>query len=147
MTPPCAWSSPLQRAFTSFPSGGVGTALLTLRFFAGLIAAFEAVSAVRAAPSIMAISLALPAMFAGLALLPGVLMPAASAILAIEGIFILCGPGAQNLALLDSPIALLEFAVMTASMTVLGPGAASIDARLFGRREIPIGDGRRPPDL
>jgi hypothetical protein len=41
--------------------------------------------------------------------------------------------------LLDSRMALFEFVVMAAVVSVLGPGAMSVDSRLFGRREIPIG--------
>jgi hypothetical protein len=36
-------------------------------------------------------------------------------------------------------MALFEFVVMAAAVSVLGPGAISVDSRLFGRREIPIG--------
>ena len=35
---------------------------------------------------------------------------------------------------------LLEVAVVAAALILLGPGAFSIDARLFGRREITIPD-------
>jgi len=39
----------------------------------------------------------------------------------------------------------LDLAVMSVALVLLGPGAVSLDARMFGRREIIIPDGRRPP--
>jgi len=39
----------------------------------------------------------------------------------------------------------LNLAVMSIALVLLGPGAFSLDARLFGRREIIIPEGRRPP--
>jgi len=38
----------------------------------------------------------------------------------------------------------LQLTVMSLILVLLGPGAYSVDARLFGRREIIIPDGRRP---
>ena len=38
----------------------------------------------------------------------------------------------------------LQLAVMALILVLLGPGAYSLDARLFGRREIIIPDVRRP---
>lgn len=35
---------------------------------------------------------------------------------------------------------------MSLALLMLGPGAFSLDARLFGRREIIIPEGRRPPE-
>ena len=51
------------------------------------------------------------------------------------------------LQLLNSRMALFEFVVMAAALAILGPGAASIDARLFGRREVAIREEHRPNDL
>jgi len=39
----------------------------------------------------------------------------------------------------------LDLAAISIALVLLGPGAFSLDARLFGRREIIIPDGRRPP--
>jgi hypothetical protein len=141
MTPPCAWSTPLQKTFTSFPSGSVGAALLVLRSVVGSIALGDAALAIGAGLSPVSFFMAMPAVIASLMLLPGFMVPVASALLAIEGAALLCF-GASPLVLLDSRIALFEFVVMAAALAVLGPGAASFDARLFGRREVAIDDGR-----
>jgi uncharacterized membrane protein YphA (DoxX/SURF4 family) len=38
----------------------------------------------------------------------------------------------------------VDLAVMSCALVLLGPGAFSLDARLFGRREIIIPESRRP---
>ena len=41
-----------------------------------------------------------------------------------------------------SALAALNLAAISAALVLLGPGAFSVDARLFGRREIIIPEGR-----
>ncbi len=41
-----------------------------------------------------------------------------------------------------SALAAFNLAAMSAALVLLGPGAFSLDARLFGRREIIIPEGR-----
>ena len=43
-----------------------------------------------------------------------------------------------------SALTALQLTVMSLILVLLGPGAYSLDARLFGRREIIIPDGRGP---
>jgi uncharacterized membrane protein YphA (DoxX/SURF4 family) len=45
----------------------------------------------------------------------------------------------------DKTVAALFLVVMSIAITLLGPGAFSLDARLFGRREIIIPEASRPP--
>jgi hypothetical protein len=45
---------------------------------------------------------------------------------------------AAYIPLFESSIARIEFIVMSASLICLGPGAFSLDARLYGRREIEV---------
>jgi uncharacterized membrane protein YphA (DoxX/SURF4 family) len=138
MTPSCAWNIPLQRTFTSFPSGSVGAALLFLRAFVGGAAIAQAALAVAADQSAPCLAMVAAAALAGLALLPGFMTPLAGAVLAAQGAAILLFMNPGMLELLDSRMAQFEFVVMAATLAVLGPGAASIDARLFGRREVSI---------
>ena len=147
MTPPCAWRTPLQRTFTSFPSGAVGAALLVLRAVVGSSAIVEGSFAAAAAQSSISVAIAVSAGVAGLAALPGFLTPVAGALLAVEGAAVLLFIDDAHLELLDSRMALFEFVVMAAMLTVLGPGAASFDARLYGRREVEIGEERGQEDL
>jgi uncharacterized membrane protein YphA (DoxX/SURF4 family) len=138
MTPFLPRGSPLQRTFTNFPSGPVGAALFFLRAVVGSTAIAEAALSLTGNFSAMRCAAAVPAALAGLALLPGLLVPLASALLAAEGALILIFSQAGLLTLLESRMALFEFIVMATVLAVLGPGAASVDARRFGRREIEI---------
>jgi uncharacterized membrane protein YphA (DoxX/SURF4 family) len=45
----------------------------------------------------------------------------------------------------DKTVAALYLVVVSIAITLLGPGAFSLDARLFGRREIIIPEATRPP--
>jgi uncharacterized membrane protein YphA (DoxX/SURF4 family) len=44
-----------------------------------------------------------------------------------------------------STLAAFNLAAISAALVLLGPGAFSLDARLFGRREIIIPEGRLSP--
>jgi uncharacterized membrane protein YphA (DoxX/SURF4 family) len=137
----------MQRAFTSFPSGWAGAALLVLRVVVGTAAIVEAALSGSGSHSLPIWVAAASAVLAGLALVVGFLTPIASALLAAEGALILLYAHAAGLQLLGSRMALFELVVMAAALAILGPGAASIDARLFGRREVAIRSERRPNDL
>jgi hypothetical protein len=136
----------LQRAFTSFPSGWVGAALLVLRVIVGALTVIEAVLAVAANHALLNLVTAFVAAAAGLALVAGFLTPLMSTFVAVSGAAILIGLRVPVLQLLDTQTALFEFVSIAAALSILGPGAASIDARLFGRREVTIVKERRPRD-
>jgi len=137
----------LQRTFSGFPAGWAGAALLVLRIVVGASATIEAgwilvgSSAAVDATTIAAASVAI----AGLAAVAGCLTPIASALLCVEGaaIMVMRIPS-LFFHLFDSRMASFEFVVMSAVLVILGPGAISVDARLFGRREVTIGAARRP---
>jgi uncharacterized membrane protein YphA (DoxX/SURF4 family) len=147
MLPPPAWSAPLQRTFDTFPSGWVGSALMVLRTCVGGSAILEAGLAIAGGHSLLHLAAAFVAALAGLSLIVGLLTPVVSALLAAGATGILLGLHAEVLRLLDTPMALFEFVVMAAVVVILGPGATSIDAHLFGRREVAIRDEHPPNDL
>jgi uncharacterized membrane protein YphA (DoxX/SURF4 family) len=147
MLSPSAWSTTLQRTFATFPAGWVGAALLVLRVNVGASAICAAGLAVMASPALLNLAAAAVVVPAGLALIIGLLTPVAGAVLASGAAAILIGPHGEVLRLLDSRMALFEFVVMAVVMIILGPGATSIDAHLFGRREVRIRDEHRPNDL
>jgi putative oxidoreductase len=135
----------LQRAFTSFPSGWAGTALLVLRVVVGASATLQAGLFISDAHTVRVATLAAILMaIAGLALLVGFLTPIASVLVCLGGmgIMLTCTPPLPLL-LFHSRMAAFEFAVMSAVLVILGPGAISLDARLFGRRKIAIRPQKR----
>jgi uncharacterized membrane protein YphA (DoxX/SURF4 family) len=86
------------------------------------------------------------AMAVGVALLIGLLTPIASA-LAACGYFVM---GISSLLATDvsrhtGALIALDLAAISLAAFLLGPGAFSLDARLFGRRRIIIPEGPRHP--
>ena len=84
------------------------------------------------------------AILAGVALLVGFLTPIAGASTTIGYIVM----GGSSLLQSDpgmhlSAFTAFDLAAMSTALVLLGPGAYSLDARLFGRREIIIPVGRR----
>jgi hypothetical protein len=115
----------VQRLFTSFPGGSPGFGLLLLRVSVAVaLFAHGATYLVdsRSNPGKWAIG-ALVALTGGLLVL-GVLTPLSSAVAAATAL--LFGTGLPTLLIMLTATAL----------ALLGPGAFSVDAALFGRREI-----------
>jgi hypothetical protein len=131
----------LQRAFSSFPSGCPGAALLLLRLAVGGIASLQASLIIAAAPGAVNgnVLIAASVIFIALALIVGFITPVASVLLTIGGMIVMLDPGmAAKLPIFESWIARLEFIVLSAALICLGPGAISLDARLYGRREVQV---------
>lgn len=131
----------LQRTFSGFPTGFPGFALLLLRVVVGGAASSQAWLLISANHGAVNTSLvvALLAFVTGLALIIGLMTPIASVLLSAGGLLLTVGssvPG--HLLLFESGMARLEFTVMSAALIFLGPGALSLDARLYGRREIEV---------
>jgi putative oxidoreductase len=138
----------MQRLFTSFPGGPPGAGLFLLRSTLGVIGVIEAGLLLKHDGRIGFAAAAIVGGSAAVLLVLGFLTPAAglslglsSAALWTAGDTPLSWPqGAMTLHLVGS----------SAAIALLGPGAYSIDARLFGRREIVVGVERpsrspRPP--
>lgn len=112
----------MQRFFSSFPDGRGGLGLLLLRVAGGASLVVQARSWLTA-PAWSTIAVSALALLAALLLLIGFLTPIAGSIAAVVGLY---GAMTEGLCLF----------VVAAAIVLLGPGAFSIDARLFGRREI-----------
>ena len=79
----------------------------------------------------------------GVSLLIGFLTPVAAILAGVSALCtVLSSTPMPNSQLFDSRFLLINVVVMAAAVAFLGPGAFSLDARLFGRREIII--ARRP---
>lgn len=137
-----AYPRAVQRLFSSFPSGAVGTGLVLLRAVLALQVLIEGVAgfAASSAGDRTGFTVAAVWILCGCAILPGVLTPLVPIVVATGAVYTL---GAGLAAGGVPPVtptawwwpALFQF-VLAVSLALLGPGAYSVDARLFGRREI-----------
>jgi len=131
----------LQRIFSTFPDGLPGTGLLLLRAAAG--AALLVQGAAYLADSndlrLTTVAVALLTIVSGSLLLVGYLTPFASILAGLTSVSIgFSWFPAPSLDLFESRLAAALATVIAASLVCLGPGAFSLDARLFGRHEIII---------
>jgi uncharacterized membrane protein YphA (DoxX/SURF4 family) len=111
--------------FSSFPGGAPGLGLLLLRLVLGAGAILQGTRFLGVgAPWFGAFAIA-----NGTLLLIGLMTPIASALI---------GLGALDIAFSQSRWTPLAGVIHAIAIALLGPGAMSIDARLFGRREIII---------
>ena len=129
----------LQRLFSTFPDGWPGHGLLLLR--AGAAASliyFGIADMAGSAEESMNVALRIVAVGGGLLLLLGLWTPIAGIAVAIDQLWIAFSPHVSQ------PYDLwlhIMLAVLAAAVAMLGPGAWSVDARLFGRKRFEL-DGR-----
>jgi uncharacterized membrane protein YphA (DoxX/SURF4 family) len=136
----------MQRLFLAFPNGFPGGGLLLLRFVVALNAAAEGTylfcSVDHETASCWCLS-GLTVVMSG-SILMGFLTPICCGLAAVANVIInllrLPSSAAPTLA---SSITHLNLAIICVALVLLGPGAFSLDARLFGRREIIIPNSKR----
>ena len=119
--------------FSAFPGGWPGLGLLLLRALVGVTLIAQSLTYI-GSTKLSALSWVVTALVLIIAscLLVGFMTPIAAMII---------GLGAIALALsnlFQTNQTLLDVIVLTIAIALLGPGAFSIDARMFGRREILI---------
>jgi hypothetical protein len=137
----------LHRLFSAFPAGLPGAGLLLLRVVVGATLVANGIlgllSSERVTLPLSLISALL--LLSGGCLLIGFLTPVLSLLAGLEwlGIDLSWFPP-QLCSLLDSKLAIAELIAMSAAIALLGPGAFSLDARLFGWKEIVIPPAFRP---
>lgn len=131
----------MQRLYSTFPSGWPGMGLLLLRLAIGVTLIIQGFAYL---PELQDLrvgtwAVCLLALASGSSLLVGLLTPVAGAlaVLAGVGMTFFCFPAANWHFLYGNPLS-LDVVVMAMVSALLGPGAFSLDAQLFGRRKIII---------
>ena len=131
----------LQRLFSTFPNSWPGVGLLLLRLGVGVALidlGIRGLFGALGAPITAARDLIEAA--GGIFLLAGLWTPLMGALIAIDELWIAFS---LNSSQPDSLLIHIFLAVLTAGVAMLGPGAWSIDARLFGRKRFTMGDRTR----
>jgi putative oxidoreductase len=127
----------LQRLFSTFADGWPGRGLLLLRLLAGITLIYFAVASVLEANPLAAIVLQIIGVGTGILLLVGLWTPVAgmlATIVAAEIAF------SRFFSHSGDPWIVMILAVLGVVLAMVGPGAWSVDARLFGRKRIDIRD-------
>lgn len=142
----------LQRLFSTFLRGRPGIGLLLLRAALGVIAVSQGIlcfpgTLSPSSPSLGQWILSFALVISGAALVLGFLTPLAGigAGLCFLGMALRWFPGTPT-DLHDVRLLVFGVVVTAVSIVLLGPGAFSLDAYCFGRREIVIPPSLHPPE-
>jgi|SRR5580658_3995611 putative oxidoreductase len=132
----------LQRLFSTFPNSSPGVGLLLLRLCLGIPLIYFGSGVLSGKPSIT-FAQDLIAAAGGIFLLPGLWTPAMGALIALDEVWIALSRYSSQP---EKTWIHIYLAILAISVAMLGPGAWSIDARLFGRKRFDIDRtrGRRP---
>ncbi len=134
----------MQKSFSTFPSDWPGVGLLLLRVLVACSLIAQSIGYVQMPNrSLVAWGLAALTFAGGVFLLIGLMTPFMAVLVAAGGIAaVLSWIPLPDHALSYSYPAILNLIVLSIAIALLGPGAFSLDARMFGRREITIPSSR-----
>lgn len=137
----------MQRILSKFPGGWPGTGLLLLRAAIGLVLVVQSISCMLACSDLgfLELMIDLLKIMSGSLLLIGFLTPIAcilATLLSLGSAF--SWIPASGFDLFQDKMTVGLTIVIALAIVCLGPGSLSLDARLFGRREIVIPAAPRP---
>ena len=116
-----------------FPNGWPGRGLLVLRLLVGILLIHDALARLLGAPQWDEIVRQAVAGSAGILLLIGLWTPVAGVLIVFVELWSILWKA-------NSLRDCMVFAALGAALAMLGPGVSSVDARLFGRKQIEIQD-------
>jgi putative oxidoreductase len=123
----------LRRLYSTFAPGWAGTGLLLMRVVAGVSLIAHGLARLQTGPPTQFFVSSTIALAIGIFLLAGLWTPVVGSLAAALGIWsALSRPG--------DPWACIFLATIGAGLALLGPGAWSVDARLFGWKRIDVHD-------
>jgi putative oxidoreductase len=121
----------LRRLFSTFAPGWPGVGLLLMRLVAGASLVIHGFARLQTEPSVPFIVLAVSAIGVGILLLAGLWTPIAGMLVAALALWnVIIRPG--------NPSACIFMATIGAALALVGPGAWSLDARIFGWKRIDV---------
>jgi uncharacterized membrane protein YphA (DoxX/SURF4 family) len=121
----------VRRLFSNFTRGWPGLGLLVMRLVGGTALVARAVATLHSGPSTPVAAAAVLAIVAGLFLIAGLWTPIAGSLGAAIGLWFAFTHA-------EDPLASVLLATIGAALALVGPGAWSIDARLFGWKRIDV---------
>ncbi len=119
----------MQRLFSTFANGWPGFGLLIQRLVLGIALIYHGAVLLRGVPADVPFVPDLIGSVLGLFILAGLWTPAMGALVAVVQVWIaFTGAGDESVSII--------LAFLGGTLAMIGPGAWSIDARLFGRKHI-----------
>jgi len=125
----------LQRLFSTFPNSWPGVGLFLLRLCLAVALSYFGIAGLSNSSGTAVFAQELIAAVAGIFLLAGLWTPVMGALAAIDEAWIAASSSAPPHE--DTWIHIF-LSILAVSLAMLGPGAWSIDARLFGRKRFDI---------
>ena len=122
----------MQRLFSTFANGWPGIGLLLQRLLIAAALLHFGMSHLNGTSDLASIVLSLIGAAAGILLLIGLWTPFVGSLIAAVQMWI-------AFSYAGDPWTSIMLAILAATLAIIGPGAWSIDARLFGRVHIEIG--------
>jgi putative oxidoreductase len=121
----------VRRLFSTFAGGWPGVGLLIIRIVAGASLILNGIEKFQADLTVAPVVIGLLAIGYGALLLAGLWTPIAGCLVVLVGLW-------ETLIRHERPYPGVLLAAMGVALALVGPGALSIDARLFGWRRIDL---------
>ena len=127
----------MQRLYSGFPDGWPGMSILFLRLGAGILLIHDGIAELLGASASIPMIGELIGVGTGVLLLAGLWTPISGTLAAILELWI-------AFTRIDDLRSALLLATLGVALAMLGPGAWSVDARLFGWKRIEIPEKKAP---